>query len=63
MIEIRELKEADKGRKVIYNNGHGGNEEGVLTSWNDNFVFARFKGPTGEACRPVDLSFAMGPKS
>lgn len=57
MIEINKLTESDKGRNVSYRSSHGLLEYGKLTSWNDTFVFVQFKGPTGEACKPSDVSF------
>lgn len=54
MIEIASLREADKGRKVVYR----WSEEGVITSWNDRFIFVRFKGPNGAACRPEDITYS-----
>jgi hypothetical protein len=46
MIEIKNLTANDIGRKVVYQD-FGKKEEGELTSWNDKFIFARFKGPAG----------------
>ena len=30
------------GRKVVYTPYHGEIEEGVVTSWNDHFIFVRY---------------------
>jgi len=57
MIEPSALIKSDKGRKVVYHPLFCPHQEGVLTSWNDKFVFVRFNGPTGEACEPEDVSF------
>lgn len=57
MIEISKLTAADIGRNVTYHREFCNREFGVLSSWNDKFVFVRFKGPTGEACDPEDVSF------
>ena len=57
MIEISKLKEEDVGRNVIYHREFCNQEVGRLSSWNDKYVFVRFKGPTGEACEPNDVSF------
>lgn len=59
MIEISKLTEADKGRKVNYHREFSEPEFGVLSSWNDSYIFVRFKGPNGEACEPADVSFAF----
>ncbi len=53
MIEIGSLREADKGRKVVYR----GDEDGEITSWNDRYIFVRFRGPNGAACKPEDIEF------
>jgi len=58
MIDPKTLTPEDVGREVVYQPRHAQREYGSLTSWNDEFVFVRFRGPTGEACRPQDVSFA-----
>jgi hypothetical protein len=41
--------EKDIGRKVIYQGGHPGDrEEGVITSFNDYYIFGRFVSDAGE---------------
>ena len=55
MINPKTLSSNDIHRMVIYKPT---NEEGRLSSWNDRYVFVRFKGPSGEACRPVDVDFS-----
>jgi len=62
MIEIGNLTDADKGRRVRYEREHCKREIGVLSSWNDRFVFVRFNGPNGEACEPADVSFIDPPE-
>lgn len=63
MINPKDLTEADVDRLVIYQEPGGfpgaKREEGRLSSWNDLYVFVRFKGPQGESCRPEDVSFAL----
>lgn len=59
MIDIKALTEADLGRKVIFEREPCRPVEGELSSWNDRYVFVRFKGPTGEACEPADIRFAL----
>lgn len=56
-IEIKLLKESDKERNVIYHREFCDRQVGQLSSWNENYVFVRFKGPGGEACEPDDVSF------
>lgn len=57
MIKIKDLKEKDIGRNVIYNRKYFKVEFGKLSSWNEKYVFVRFKGPNGEACEEEDVSF------
>ncbi len=58
-IRIADLTEADKGRKVLFHHHHGGTEEGVVSSWNDHWIFARFTlGSTAAACDPEQLSWS-----
>lgn len=59
MITIPNLTDKDKGRKVIYGRDGLPKQEGELTSWNDKYVFVKFKGPAGEACDPGDVAFAF----
>jgi hypothetical protein len=57
MIDIQSLQESDIGRNVTYHREFCNVEHGKLSSWNDKVIFVRFKGPTGEACEPEDVSF------
>ena len=57
MIDINKLTDQDKDRGVIYHRPYCDREVGKLSSWNDKYVFVRFKGPFGEACLPEDISF------
>lgn len=59
MIDIAKLTEKDKGRNVIYHREYCDQEVGRLSSWNDTYVFVRFRGPGGEACSPGDVSFEL----
>ncbi len=56
-----EPTETDIGRMVIYRNlgGHGKIEEGVISSFTDNYVFVRYgMGPTAAATRHKDLEWS-----
>lgn len=66
MIEISKLKPEDKGRAVVYRATLSSSkpEKGVITSWNENYIFVRYNNPyatdeqrTGTATRPEYLSF------
>lgn len=57
MIDISKLTKEDIGRNVTYHREYCDKEYGVLSSWNDKYVFVRFRGPNGEACSPEDVSF------
>ncbi len=59
MIDKAKLSFDDIGRKVTYHREFC-EEFGELTSWNDMYIFVRFKGPTGEACEPEDVTFSIG---
>ena len=53
------LTEADRGRGVVYSHRHGA-EDGVITSWNDSYVFVRFRGSeSSKACRDEDLNWLL----
>lgn len=60
-IRISDLTERDKGRGVLFHHHHGATERGVLSSWNDRWVFCRFsaggEGGTAMACDPRQLTF------
>jgi hypothetical protein len=62
VIDISKLMPMDVGRKVVYHREFCRREEGTLSSWNHKFIFVRFKGPTGEACEPADVSFSFPTK-
>ncbi len=58
MIDLTTLTEADKGRGVIFHHHHGATERGVLSSWNNHYLFARFTtGSTAAACNPTQVEF------
>lgn len=57
MIDPKMLTKDDIGRHVVYSRDFCNTEHGTLSSWNDKYVFVRFKGPTGEACEPNDVRF------
>lgn len=60
MIDITKLREADKGRFVIYTAHHGEREEGVLSSWNDKNIFVRYgRGSTAAATDPEQLTWSV----
>ena len=62
MIHIGDLKEIDKGRLVVYriNGTNVISEEGVITGWNDEFIFVQYKGDLGsKATYPKDLDFSF----
>ena len=59
MIQIDQLTAKDVGRKVIYGRDDLPKQEGTLSSWNNTYIFVKFKGPNGEACQPADVSFVF----
>lgn len=57
-----QLTSADIGRRVIYVDSHGPSEVGILTSWRDGIVFARYStGDTAAAAEPARLYIAVQP--
>jgi len=57
-MDIDELKPQDVGRNVTYTANHGEREHGVISSWNDKYVFVRYgMGSTAAATDPEQLSF------
>lgn len=60
MIDIRTLTVADFGRGVVYKPAHGPREDGVITAWNDHFIFVRYRGHEGSnATRAEDLEWLI----
>ena len=66
MINIVELKEEDKGRWVIYNDGVGGKQRGCIKSWNDKWIFVvyycdndwyNYRNYTAVGTNPKDLTW------
>lgn len=59
MIDITQLTEFDKGRGVVYRSMGGDKiEDGVISSWNDKFVFVVYSGSRQSAAtRPEDLEW------
>ena len=66
MINIKELKDNDVKRAVIYisnfMNGTGEVEQGHITSWNDKYIFVDYGKNCGRgiATDPYDLEFMAG---
>ena len=58
-MKLVDLKNSDVGRNVIYTAHHGEREEGVISSWNDHYVFVRYgRGSTAAATDPDQLEFS-----
>jgi hypothetical protein len=59
-MKLTDLKETDVGRFVIYTAHHGEREEGVISSWNDTYIFVRYgRGSTAAATDPNQLEFSI----
>ena len=56
---IENLIDADRGRKVLHKSWDGLDyDEGVITGWNDSYVFVRFGNSTRpQACGRDQLEF------
>jgi hypothetical protein len=60
MIEISKLSEKDKGREVVFNSHGSKTEFGIISSWNERFIFVKYNGrQQGQATRPKDLRFSI----
>jgi len=60
-LDYDKLTEADIGRTVIYRD-HGRAERGILTSYRDGRVWARYStGDTAAAADPESLVFGIEP--
>lgn len=59
MINISDLKPEDVGRKVVYQSyPDGPTEEGLITSWNDTFIFVDYTNVgRGNATPPNKLNW------
>jgi hypothetical protein len=62
LIENKEVTEEDIGSPVTYipyhakgDINHKDVERGVISSFNDTYIFVRFKAPNGAACNPKNL--------
>lgn len=62
MIDISKLTEADKGRGVVYRAASGDKgEDGVISSWNERYIFVRYSISGVAATLPEDLEFLYHP--
>jgi hypothetical protein len=60
MIEISKLTERDKGREVVYGYRDPEMEFGIISSWNERFIFVKYNGnQQSQATKPEDLRFSM----
>jgi hypothetical protein len=59
MIDLAALTIGDVGREVTFTYHHGEKEYGHLSSWNERYVFVRFRGPNGAACNPEMCEFSL----
>jgi len=62
MIDLQLLTEDDVGAKVVYRSFHGKAEDGIISRWNDVYVFVRYDGvdSPGISTSPDDLTFLNG---
>jgi hypothetical protein len=60
MIEISKLTENDKGREVAFNSQGPEREFGIISSWNERFIFVKYNSSQqSQATRPEDLRFSI----
>jgi hypothetical protein len=55
MIDITKLTSADVGKVVVYVPRFGPSEHGVISTWNEKYIFVRYGGTGSMATRPEDL--------
>jgi hypothetical protein len=56
MIKISELTEKDKGREVEFYLSAPKYEYGIISSWNDRYIFVKYNGnPQSQATSPEHL--------
>jgi hypothetical protein len=61
MIELSKLTEHDRGREVVFDSPGSKMEFGIVSSWNDRFIFVKYNGSQqSQATNPEDLRFSMG---
>lgn len=59
-MKISDLKPTDVGRRAIYTAHHGDRQVGVISSWNERYVFVRYgMGSTAAATDPDQLEFEL----
>lgn len=54
MIDISTLQDADIDRPVKYETKHGAVEYGLISSWNDKFIFVCYGGSLQAKATPPD---------
>lgn len=60
MIDISRLKDSDEGRKVVFSASNGRTYSGVITKWDDKFIYVNYtKGLSkiGTPTNPAKLVF------
>lgn len=55
-IDIKKVTDEHIGRGVVYKPRHGAVEQGVITSYNDSFIFVNY----GAACMGRGLATSPG---
>lgn len=59
-IKISQLKETDKQRGVVYKDPSmpwKAPQDGIISSWNNKFIFVSYNGNLPQATTPDDLEF------
>lgn len=65
MIDISTLTPEDIGKEIVYEDRSADGkilykrEIGTLSSWNNTFIFVKFKAETGAACLPDTVHWGM----
>lgn len=62
-LKLRDLDASSIGRPVVYSSAYLPSEDGVITSFNDQFVFVRYRGDSAsKATHPADLDWLLARK-
>jgi hypothetical protein len=61
VIETSKLTDEDRGREVVFESQGSYREFGIISSWNERFIFVKYDGrQQSQATRPEDLRFSTG---
>ncbi|MDR2095752.1 MAG: hypothetical protein LBP76_09585 [Treponema sp.] len=60
MIDISKLTENDRGREVVFDFRGSEREFGIISSWNERFIFVKYNGSQqSQATDPMSLRWSI----